>query len=53
MNLGILAVSDDDVPETKVVSTDPKTVGEGDAICVQHIQLKESQIIGLKQYRDG
>ena len=31
----ILAVPDGGVPGTEVVSTDPKPVGEGDAICVQ------------------
>ena len=31
----ILTVSDDGVPETEVVSTDLKPVGEGDTICVQ------------------
>ena len=31
----ILVVSDDSVHETEVVLTDPKPMGEGDAICVQ------------------
>ena len=33
----ILAVSDDGMTWTEVVSTDPKPVAEGDAICVQHV----------------
>ena len=34
----ILAVFDDGVPGTDVVLTDPKPVGEGDAIHVQCVQ---------------
>ena len=34
----ILVVSDDGVPETKVVSTDPEPEGQGNAICVQCVQ---------------
>ena len=30
----MLAVSDDSVPGTEVVLTDPNPMGEGDAICV-------------------
>ena len=37
----ISAVSDNRGLEAEVVSTDPKPVGEGDAIYVQHIQTKE------------
>ena len=37
----MLEVSDDDVPETWVVSTDPKPTEEGDAICVQCVQTME------------
>ena len=37
----ILAVSDDSVQGTEVVSPDPKPVGEGDAIHAQHIQTEE------------
>ena len=37
----------------EVVLTDPKPLGEGDAMYVQHIQQKKSQIIGLKLYWDG
>ena len=48
----ILAVSDDGGTGIEVVSTDPKPVGEGDAICVHH-KLKKSKIIGLKPYRYG
>ena len=33
----ILAVSDDGTAETEVVSTDPVSTGEGDAICLQCI----------------
>ena len=36
-----MVVTDDSVPGAKVVSTDPKPVGEGDAIHVQHIQNEE------------
>ena len=34
----ILAVSDDSVQETDIVSTDPKSMGKGDVIWVQCIQ---------------
>ena len=34
----ILAVSDDGVPKTEVLSTDPEPIGEGDAICIQYVQ---------------
>ena len=44
----ILAVSSDGVAGAEAVSTGPKPVGEGDAICVQHIQTEKSQIIGTK-----
>ena len=37
----ILAVSDDGVPGTEVVSTDLKSVDEGDSICMQCIQTEE------------
>ena len=54
MNLGILScslwwwcVKD------SVVLTDPKPVGEGDAIHVHHVQMKKSWIIGLEPYGDG
>ena len=49
----ILAVSDDEVPETEVVLTDPETAGEGDAIHMQCVQTMKSQIIQLKPYGDG
>ena len=37
----MLAVSDDGVPETEVVLTDPKSVGEGYAIHVQCVQTRK------------
>ena len=37
----ISAVSDNRGSEAEVVSTDPKPMGEGDAIHVQHIQMEE------------
>ena len=37
----ILAVSDDGVQGIEVVSTDPKPVGEGDAISVQCVETDE------------
>ena len=36
-----MAVSDDGVLETEVVSTDPEPKGDGDAICVQFVQTME------------
>ena len=38
----ILAVSDEGVPETELVSTDPKPTEEGDAICVLCVQIGEN-----------
>ena len=49
----ILTVSDDDVPETEVVLTDPKPVGEGDAMCVQCVQTVEKPDYLVKPYGDG
>ena len=49
----IITVSSDGETEAEGVSTDPKPVGEGDSIYVQHTQTEESQIIGLKLYGDG
>ena len=37
----ISADSNDKESEAEVVSLDPKPVGDGDAICVQHIQIGE------------
>ena len=37
-----LTVSDDGVPGTDDVLTEPKPVGEGDAICVQCVNLEKS-----------
>ena len=34
----IMAVSDDGVLETEVSSADPEPEGEGDIVCVQHVQ---------------
>ena len=45
---GILEVSDDGVIGTEIVSTDPKPVGEGDAICVQHVQTEEKPYYWVK-----
>ena len=38
---GILAVYDDGMMGAEFVLTDPKPVGEGDAVSVQHIQTEE------------
>ena len=37
----------------EVVLTDPKPVGEGDAICVQHIQTEEKLNYWTKLHGDG
>ena len=42
--------SDNKESEAEDVFTDPKPVGEGDAIHVQTIQIEEKQIIGLNPY---
>ena len=43
----ILVVSDDGMPGTEVMSTDPKPVDEGDAICVQRVQTgKKAKLFG-------
>ena len=38
-------------PETQVVLTDPKHLGEGDAISVQHIQMEEKHNYWTKTVR--
>ena len=48
-----MAVFDDGVTDTKVVSTDMKPVDEGDAIYVQHIQTEEKPNYWTKLYGDG
>ena len=48
----ILAVSDDGMPGTGVVSPGLKPVGESDAIHVQHIQTEEEPNYSVKTIRE-
>ena len=48
-----MAVTDDGVPGTAVVLTDPKPVGGVMQSVCSAYKFKKSQIIGLKVYGDG
>ena len=48
-----MAVFNDGEIGAKVVLTDPKPVGKGDAICVQHIQTEEKPNYWTKTVWDG